>query len=97
LVGFSGQGWTPERDIHVFASILSELVFGSPPESEASIPMGIPDFVSRIFKSGLFPISRRDYSFDAILEILKQNDFKTQDGVDSAELSAFINWVESAE
>jgi hypothetical protein len=30
LVGFSGEGWTAERDIQAFASILFELVFGHP-------------------------------------------------------------------
>jgi hypothetical protein len=28
--GFSREGWTPERDIQAFASILFELVFGGP-------------------------------------------------------------------
>jgi hypothetical protein len=97
LVGFSRQGWTLERDIEAFASILFELMFGHPPQGEASIPTGIPDFVSRIIKSGLSPISRKRYSFNTILEILKQNDFAIEDGVDSAEVSSFVSWVESAE
>jgi hypothetical protein len=97
LVGISKKGWTPERDIEGFASILFELVFGYPPQGEASIPTGIPSFVSRIIKSGLSPISARSSSFNTILEILKQNKFQIEDGVDSAEVSRFINWVESAE
>jgi hypothetical protein len=97
LVGFSGEGWTAERDIQAFVSILSELVFGGSPQGEASIPTGIPDFVSRIIESGLSPISRRDYSFNTILNVLKQNNFQIEDGVDSAEVSAFVNCVESAE
>jgi hypothetical protein len=31
------------------------------------------------------------------LEILKKNDFQIEDGVDPAEVSLFVNWVESAE
>jgi hypothetical protein len=97
LVGFSGERWTVERDIQAFASILFELVFGHPPQGDLFIPTGIPDFVSRIIKSGLSPRSERSYSFNTILEILKKNDFKIEDGVDSAEVSAFVSWVESAE
>jgi serine/threonine protein kinase len=97
LVGFSGKGWTSERDIEAFASILYELMFGHPPQGEVSILMGIPDFVSKIIQLGLSLISRRSYSFNTILEILKQNDFRIEDGVDSSEVSAFVSWVESAE
>jgi hypothetical protein len=97
FVGFSGEGWTLERDIQAFASILFELVFGHPPQGEASIPTGIPDFVSRIIKSGLSPLSGINYSFNTILNLLKQNDFGIEDGVDSAEVSRFVSWVESAE
>jgi serine/threonine protein kinase len=97
LGGFSGRGWTPERDIQAFASILFELVFGGPPQSEASIPMGVPDFVSSIIKSGRSAMSGTSYSFNSIFDILKQNNFEIEDGVDSAEVSAFVSWVESAE
>jgi serine/threonine protein kinase len=93
----SGKGWTPEKDLQAFASILSELVFGVPPQCESSIARGIPAFVSRIIKTRLSPISRRDYSFNTILGILKRNNFKIEDGVDSSEVSAFVRWVESAE
>jgi serine/threonine protein kinase len=97
LGGFSRKGWTPERDIQAFASILSELVFGRPPQRKTSIPTGIPDFVSSLITSGLSPIFATSYSFNIILEILKQNNFEIEDGVDSAEVSGFVNWVESAE
>jgi serine/threonine protein kinase len=96
LRGFSGERWTLERDIQAFASILFELMFGRPRHGEESIPTGIPDFVSTIIKSGLSPISGISYSFDAILKILKENDFSIVDGVNSAEVSAFVSWVESA-
>jgi serine/threonine protein kinase len=95
--GFSGEGWTPEKDIEAFATILFELLFGCPPQGDASIPTGIPEFVSKVIKSGLFHRSRISYSFNTILELLKHNDFRIEDGVDSAEVSAFVSWVESAE
>jgi hypothetical protein len=97
LVGFSGKGWTPERDVQAVASILFELVFRRSPQSESSIPTGILDFVSRIIKSGLSPLSGTSYSFYTILNILKKNTFQREDGVDSAEVSTFVNWVESPE
>jgi hypothetical protein len=72
-------------------------MFGRPSQGEVSIPTGIPDFVSRIIKSGLSPISGTNYSFNDILKILKENDFRIEYGVDSAEVSRFVSWVESAE
>jgi serine/threonine protein kinase len=95
--GFSGQRWTPEKDIQAFASILFELVFGHPPQGEASIPTGIPSFVSMIIESGLSARSGTSYSFNNILKILEQNNFEIEDGVDRAEVSTFINWVKSSE
>jgi serine/threonine protein kinase len=97
LGSFSGEGWTLERDIQAFASILFELMFDRPPEGEASIPTGIPAFVSTIIESGLSSLSGSSCSFNDILNILKQNGFRIEDGVDSAEVSTFVSWVESAE
>jgi serine/threonine protein kinase len=82
LAGFSGEEWTPERDIKAFLSILFELVFGRPPQGEISIPTGIQPFVWEIIASRLSPISARSYSFNIILVILKRNDFEISDGVD---------------
>jgi hypothetical protein len=97
LVAFSDEKWTPEMDIRAFASILFELMFGCRPQSETCIPTGIPYFVSTIIETGLSSISGTSYSFNTILKILKQNHFKIEDGVDSAEVSRFVSWVESAE
>jgi serine/threonine protein kinase len=97
LGGFSDERWTPEKDIQAFARILFELVVGSPPEGDASIPTGIPDFVSMMIKLGLFHISGTSYSFNTILDVLKKNDFEIIDGVGSAEVSAFVSWIESTE
>jgi serine/threonine protein kinase len=83
---FSGEGWTAEKDIQLFASILFELLFGRPAEGETSIPMGIPNFVSTMIKSRLYPISGTDYSLNTILATLKSNMFEIEDGIDSAEV-----------
>jgi hypothetical protein len=91
------ESGTQERDIQGFASILFELVFGYPPQDQSSIPSGIPYFVCKIIKSGFSPVSRISYSFDTILEILKEHDFQIEPGVDSAEISTFVNWIESTE
>jgi serine/threonine protein kinase len=96
LADFSGEGWTLAKDIQAFTSILFELVSGHPRQDETSIPTGIPDFVSKMIKSGVSPMSRGSYSFNTILKILKQNKFQIEDGVDSEEISRFVSWVESA-
>jgi hypothetical protein len=72
-------------------------MFGYHPQGETSIPTGIPNFVSTMIKSGLSPISGTDYSLNTILDILKQNHFQIEVGVDSADVSAFVSWVESEE
>jgi hypothetical protein len=88
---------TLETDIQAFTSVLFELMFGRPPQGKASIPWHTQPFVSGIIKSGLSPISGTSSSFGAIFNILKQNNFHIEDGVDSAEVSAFVSWVECAE
>jgi serine/threonine protein kinase len=94
---FSGEGWTPEKDIQAFASILFELVFRHPSQNDSSISTDIADFVSRTIESELSSISGSSYSFNTILKILKQNDFQIEDGVDAMEVFEFVSWVESAE
>jgi serine/threonine protein kinase len=97
LGGFSGEGWTLERDIQAFVLILFEIVAGRPAKDEISVPANIPAFISGIIEFGLSSFSGTSYSFNTILRILKQNNFQIEDGVDSAEVSAFVSWVESAE
>jgi hypothetical protein len=90
-----GEGWTPEVDIQAFGSILFEIVVGEPAEFGISIPADIPDFISTIIISTCGFETR--YSFGDIIRILRENEFRMEDGVDSAEVSAFVSWVESAE
>jgi hypothetical protein len=97
FIGFSGEEWILEKDIQAFASILFDLVIRCSPQGEGSIITDIPAFVSEIIASGRFPICRTSSSFNNILTMLKQRHFKIEDGIDSAEVSAFVSWVESAE
>jgi hypothetical protein len=97
LGGFFRERWTPKKDIQGFASILFEIVISGPANFESSIPMGIPAFVSKIIESGLYGTCETKYSFNNIFKILKSNDFRIDDAVDSAEVFAFVSWIESAE
>jgi hypothetical protein len=97
LRDFSREGWTPKIDIQGFASILFEIVVGRPITSETSIPTTIPAFVYSIIESGLRMNSGTERSLHDIFDILKANDFEIEDGIDSSEVSAFVNWVEPAE
>jgi serine/threonine protein kinase len=92
-----GEEGTSKTDIHEFASILFEILFQRSAQDETSIPTGIPNFVSQIIETGLKMTSKTKCSFHDIFEILKRNDFRILDDVDSAEVSAFVNWVESTE
>jgi hypothetical protein len=97
LGGFSRDRWKPKIDVDAFSSILFEILVAGPTRGELSLPRSIPAFVSTMIKSGFDPTSEAGYSFDVIFEILKRNSFRIEDDVDSAEVFAFVNWVESAE
>jgi hypothetical protein len=97
LGGFSGEFWTPKIDSRAFASILFEFLFRRPPQSEISTHTRIPAVVSSVIESRPSPISGPTDSFTALFEILKQNHFQIEGSVDSAEVSASVSSVESAE
>jgi serine/threonine protein kinase len=97
LGGISSVGLAGKIDVHAFALILFEIVFGEPTNGETSVPTTVPRFVSKIIESGLRLESERETSFHKIFENLKENEFRIEDDVDSAEVSAFVNWVESTE
>jgi hypothetical protein len=94
---FSEEGWARKRDIEAFVSIVSEILVGRPARSEISVPTNIPSFVSEIIEVCLYLRSDGEYSFHDIFETLKANEFRIDDDVDSAEVSAFVSWIESAE
>jgi serine/threonine protein kinase len=94
---FSGSGWTTQTNVRGFASIRFEIVFGRSSKSETSIPPNIPEFASTIITTGLWFKSKIQHSFCNIFDISKQNNFQIMEGVDSAEVLAFVNLIESAE
>jgi hypothetical protein len=53
--------------------------------------MGIPAFVSEIIETGLWLKSGAQYSFYDISESLKQNEFRIERDVDSAEVFSFVS------
>jgi hypothetical protein len=57
----------------------------------------IPSTILFIASDAVGHASEISCSLDTILEILKKNDFEITDDVNSAEVSAFVSWVESAE
>jgi hypothetical protein len=97
LGGFATQRWMPKRDLQAFASILSRIMIPRSATDKDSVPIKIPAFVSKILESGCSSSSETLHSFDAIFETLKQNNFRIESGVDSAEVFGFVNWVESLE
>jgi serine/threonine protein kinase len=97
IEGLSRARWAPKIDVDAFLLILFEILVGRSATGELSLPTSIPAFISTIIRSGLYPTSETRHSFDEILRILKWNDFRIEDNVDPAEVSAFVNWVESAE
>jgi hypothetical protein len=90
---FSNTRWTPKMDIHAFASILFELVVGRPAKNERSVPRNIPRFVREIIERGLWMKSKREFTFHSIFKRLKQNEFRIEEGIDSAEVSSFVSCV----
>jgi serine/threonine protein kinase len=95
--GLSRVNWTPKIVVDAFPLILFDILVGRSATGELSLPTHIPTFVSPMMKSGLYLTSETSYSFDVIFNILKWNDFRIEDNVDSEEISAFVNWVESAD
>jgi hypothetical protein len=95
--GFSGERQTPKVDIYGFASILFEIVFGRPVQCELYLPTDVPYFISKIIETGPSLSSKPQYSFHDVFEILKLNDFKIPDDVDSEEVSTFVSWVDFVE
>jgi serine/threonine protein kinase len=93
---FSRESIMATADVGAFARLLSEIVLGA--SCDGSGHAGeIPSFVLEI-------IERRDDSdlktvdpFTAILMILKQNDFKIVEGVDTDEVSKFADLIQLSE
>jgi serine/threonine protein kinase len=108
----SGRKLTQKADVFAFASILFSIVVGHRPLRETAersgraerpvivgdaIPGFVPDFVSQLIRYGLSTDPNNRPSFNEIIEVLKENDFKIAEEVDSEAVSAFVNSVESSE
>jgi serine/threonine protein kinase len=94
---FSGEGWTLKTDVDGFVSLFSEIMFGRPADGTTLIDIDVPFVVSQIMKSGFCSESEKIPSFNDILNLLKMNGFRITADVDSANVSAFVRWVESAD
>jgi serine/threonine protein kinase len=101
--GFSGEKWSRNRDLRGFAAILFEIIVGQPGilsgvvESHEIVPRDIPLFVTELMGAGQSAEPQIPQSSNAIFGILKKNDFRIVSGVDSADVLAFVGWVESFE
>jgi hypothetical protein len=64
-------------------------------ESECS--QSVPAFVLEMIERGQSLDPNAMLSFVDIFEIMKVNDFRILEGVDSTEVSNFVSWIEFSE
>jgi hypothetical protein len=89
-------------DILAFVSLLFEIIVGHPAtlssgaNSEGSVGVKVPEFVSYIIESSRCDSGRR-CSFNDIVYALEEDRFEIVDSVDSVEVLAFVRWVELLE
>jgi hypothetical protein len=93
---FSGEGWRPAADVRGFAKLLSRIVIGDSAE-ETGTSRSVPAFVLEMIERGQSLDSNATLSFVDIFEILKVNNFRILEGVDSTEVSKFVKWIEFSE
>jgi hypothetical protein len=91
---FSGEGWSPAADVCAFTSLLSEIVVGRPGAQPGAVPP-IPACVSAIIEDGRSPSPTTMRSFADILQSLQVDGFAILAGVDSAEVCAFTDSVDT--
>jgi serine/threonine protein kinase len=94
---FSGENWSPTADVCAFVSLLFEITVGRPAiphigaGGELLIPAGVPAFVSAMIEDGGSPESQCRLSFTNIAERLKENRFAIVAGVNSQQVSGFVD------
>jgi serine/threonine protein kinase len=99
--GFSGHDWTTRTDVWAFASLLFEIVVGrraahpGTARFEVFIPPTVPEFVAKIITRGLAIETK--LTFNDIFDLLKRNEFRIMEGVDSEDVSVFVSLVEPCE
>jgi serine/threonine protein kinase len=94
--GFSGEGWRPDADVRAFTELLSRIVIGDSAE-ERGCSLSVPEFVFDMIERGQSSDSKATLSFVDIFEIMKENDFRILEGIDSTEVSNFVRWIEFSE
>jgi hypothetical protein len=75
-------------DVRSFTKILSEIVAGVSSGDGEGCPI-VPSFVSEIIERG--------QSFLDIFETLEQNQFQIMEGINVAEVSNFVRWIQWSE
>jgi hypothetical protein len=99
----SNERWSPDQDIYDFSLILFEIIVGHPmmlsgvAHSQTTLPADVPLFVLELIGIRQSRGLQMVRSFNDIFDILKKNNFKIVSGVDSADVSTFVDWVESFE
>jgi serine/threonine protein kinase len=99
----SGEGWSRDADLRGLASVLFEIIVGHPltlrevVNDGTNLPIDIPIFVRQLIVSVQSSEPGLGQSFNNIFDVLTENDFGIVSGVDSADVLAFVEWVESYE
>jgi uncharacterized protein (DUF362 family) len=93
---FSGEGWNPAADVCAFGYLLF-LIAICRPTTHPGVTPPIPGFVSAIIEEGQSPLSAAKPSFADISQSLQANGFAILAGIDSAEVCAFVDLIESSE
>jgi serine/threonine protein kinase len=100
---FSGEKWAPTADVCAFSFLLFEIAVHRRavppvgPAGELAVPARVPAFVSRMIEDARSPELNNRLSFLDIVKVLKTNHFGIVAGVDSEEVTAFVDRVELAE
>jgi serine/threonine protein kinase len=98
----SNERLSPHLDVRGFGLILFEIIVGHPlmqsgvGNGQVTIPTNVLMFVSEFIEAGQSPRGRQQ-SFNEIFNVLKRHHFEIISGVDSADVLAFVNWIESFE
>jgi hypothetical protein len=97
--GVWDEGWTPKADLCGFSWIFYAIIVGHSvrTSTEVTFSRDVPTFVSEIITMGLSLKSDRQSSFHDIFHTLKKHNFEILSGINSAEVSAFVRWVELSE
>lgn len=102
-MGFSGEGWTPEKDVYAFTLILFQIVSGCRAVEidlaacRYDIPPCVSSFVSEMIVTGLSPRREKKRSIRDIFDVLRKHNFRILPGVDTEDVSAFVRGVETLE